>query len=74
MQLLSACTSGSATLDGGGQEGDAVAVDYPIAYVKRLLPVVPDANNIDQAVVVNLREPVNFFTRRGSLHKRSSDT
>ena len=61
VQLLNACTSGSATLDSGGQEGDPVAVDYPIAYVKRPVPVAPDANNIDQPVVINLREPVNFL-------------
>ncbi len=58
---LSSCTSGSATLDAGGQEGDPVAVDYPIAYVKRPVPVEQDVNNVDQPIVVNLREPVTFF-------------
>ena len=56
--ILSACISDDPT---SGQDDDPVVVDFPIAYVKRSLPVELDDNDEEQPAEVNLREPVNFF-------------
>lgn len=47
--LLSACGGGSGTStsnSGGGQKPDPVAVDLPIAYIKRPIPVDEDKNPV----------------------------
>jgi hypothetical protein len=46
--LLSACGGGggSGSAGGGSQQPDAVAVDLPVAYVKRLIPVDEDENPV----------------------------
>ncbi len=48
--LLSACGGGSGTSkstdSGGGQKPDPVAVDLPVAYIKRPIPVDEDKNPI----------------------------
>ncbi len=40
--LLSACGSGGSIDVGGGQDADPGTVDFPIAYVKRTIPLVGD--------------------------------
>ena len=58
--LVSGCTGGGASVEGTEQEADPVVVDFPIAYVKRPLPVeVDDADN-ESPVIENLREPIAF--------------
>ncbi|MEP1743614.1 MAG: hypothetical protein ABJI60_05440 [Kangiellaceae bacterium] len=59
--LVSACTSGDAGVETSGQSADPVVVDFPIAYVKRSLPVEVDDNGVEQPAEVILREPINFF-------------
>jgi hydrazine synthase alpha subunit-like protein/WD40 repeat protein len=59
--LVSACTSGDAGVQTSGQSADPVVVDFPIAYVKRSLPVEVDDNGVEQPAEVILREPINFF-------------
>jgi len=59
--FVSSCTSGGATIEGAGQDDDPVVVDFPIAYVKRSIPVELDGDDIEQPAEVNLREPINFF-------------
>jgi hypothetical protein len=54
------CTSGGEGVT-TGQDEDPVVVDFPIAYVKRSVPVELDDNDIEQPAEVNLREPINFF-------------
>ncbi len=58
---VSSCTSGSVSVEGSGQDDDPVVVDFPIAYVKRPIPVELDNNDIEQPAEDILREPVNFF-------------
>jgi len=60
--LTSACTSGGAGVETSGQSEDPVVVDFPIAYVKRSLPIEVDNNGDEQPAEVVLREPVNFFS------------
>ncbi len=59
--VIASCTSGGAGVEGSGQDDDPVVVDFPIAYVKRSLPVELDDNDVEQPAEVILREPVNFF-------------
>lgn len=59
--ILSACTSGDAGVETSGQSEDPVVVDFPIAYVKRTMPVEVDDNGDEQPAEVILREPINFF-------------
>jgi hypothetical protein len=40
--LLAACSSGGSVSVGGGQEADPGTVDFPIAYVKRTIPLEQD--------------------------------
>lgn len=58
--LIASCTSGGAGVE-GEQSEDPVVVDFPIAYVKRSLPVELDDDDLEQPAEVILREPVNFF-------------
>ncbi len=55
------CTSDDGKPVGSGQDSDPVVVDYPIAYVKRTLPVEIDNNDVEQLAEKILREPINFF-------------
>ncbi|MBV1908655.1 MAG: hypothetical protein KUG78_05000 [Kangiellaceae bacterium] len=59
--LTASCTSGGAGVETAGQSDDPVVVDFPIAYVKRTLPVELDDNDVEQPAEVILREPINFF-------------
>ena len=59
--IVAGCTSGGAGVETGGQSDDPVVVDFPIAYVKRSLPVELDDNDVEQPAQVTLREPINFF-------------
>lgn len=59
--ILSACTSGGAGVETSGQSEDPVVVDFPIAYVKRSLPVMIDDDGNEAPGEVILREPINFF-------------
>lgn len=56
--LLSSCGGGSGTSNtsSGGQKPDPVAVDLPIAYIKRPIPVDEDGN----PVFPELLEPTTF--------------
>ncbi len=58
---VAACTSGDAGVSTSGQDPDPVVVEFPIAYVKRSLPVEVDDNGDEQPAEVILREPINFF-------------
>ena len=40
--LLAACSGGGSVGIGGGQEADPGTVDFPIAYVKRTIPLEQD--------------------------------
>lgn len=59
--FISNCTSGGATVEGSGQDDDPVVVDFPIAYIKRTVPVEIDDNDVEQPAEEVLREPINFF-------------
>jgi hypothetical protein len=59
--VITACTSGGAGVETSGQSEDPVVVDFPIAYVKRSLPVEVDNNGDPQPAEEVLREPINFF-------------
>ncbi len=59
--FISSCTSGGASVEGSGQDDDPVVVDFPIAYVKRPIPVEVDDNDIETPAEEILREPINFF-------------
>ncbi len=63
--FISSCTSGGATVDGVGQDDDPVVVDFPIAYVKRSIPVTLDNDDVEQPAEELLREPINFFPGAG---------
>ncbi len=62
--LLVGCGGGSSSSDsgvlGGGQEADPVAVDFPLAYVKRSLRLSIDGNEVDVLPSNNVRDPAQF--------------
>ena len=58
--FLSACTGSDGLLTPEDQDPDPVIVDFPIAYVKRPIPVEMDNNGVEMAVTFDLREPYNF--------------
>ncbi|TQV86759.1 hypothetical protein FLL46_16915 [Aliikangiella coralliicola] len=58
--MLAGCTGGGSSVQQTGQEPDPVVIDFPIAYIKRPLPVEVDDNNNETPVEENLREPIAF--------------
>ncbi|WP_210418733.1 PD40 domain-containing protein [Aliikangiella coralliicola] len=60
MAMLAGCTGGGSSVQQTGQEPDPVVIDFPIAYIKRPLPVEVDDNNNETPVEENLREPIAF--------------
>ena len=58
--LLSGCLGNEIDVEGAGQAADPVVVDFPIAYIKRPLPVEQDDNGDSTPVAEVLREPIAF--------------
>ncbi|MET1256038.1 hypothetical protein [Aliikangiella maris] len=54
------CTGSDSGLVNSGQDPDPVVVDFPIAYVKRPIPVEADNNGNETPVISVLREPIAF--------------
>ncbi len=57
--LLTSCVDGP-SLGGDGQAPDPVVLDFPIAYVKRPIPVEDDGNGNLIPIESILREPIAF--------------
>ncbi|WP_444998098.1 HzsA-related protein [Aliikangiella sp. IMCC44359] len=60
LSVLFSCTGSDGGVVNSGQEPDPVVVDFPIAYIKRPLPVEVDDNGNETPVMASLREPVGF--------------
>ncbi|MGX5201394.1 HzsA-related protein [Aliikangiella sp. IMCC44632] len=58
--LVASCTGSNGDLVGSGQQPDPVVVDFPIAFVKRPIPVEMDQAGNPTPVMFELREPVSF--------------
>lgn len=58
--LLASCTGSDGVLQPEEQDPDPVVVDFPIAYIKRPIPVDVDDNNNTTPIQEDLREPITF--------------
>jgi hypothetical protein len=58
--ILIGCLGSESSVESGGQEPDPVVVDFPIAYIKRPLPLEMDNNGNQNPVVEDIREPIAF--------------
>ena len=58
--VIAGCSEDGTSLEQSGQDPDPVVVDFPIAYVKRPIPVMADDNGDPQRVALDLREPIAF--------------
>ncbi|MCW8997108.1 MAG: hypothetical protein OQK04_00140 [Kangiellaceae bacterium] len=60
LAVIAGCSEDGTSIEQSGQDPDPVVVDFPIAYVKRPIPVMDDGNGGTQRVALDLREPIEF--------------